>query len=69
MTATMSMTGGLRFDAGGTQGRARYDCTHVISMQIPPVGAPAPTPPSMTSSGTITWEQPIGTVTVRPCGP
>jgi hypothetical protein len=24
---------------------------------------------SITSSGTITWEQPLGTVTVRPCGP
>jgi hypothetical protein len=28
-----------------------------------------PSPPSITSSGTVTWEQPLGTVTVRPCGP
>jgi hypothetical protein len=28
-----------------------------------------PSQPSITSSGTITWEQPLGTVSVRPCGP
>ncbi len=67
MTTTMRMTGGLRFDAGGTQGRAQYDCTHVMSMQIGSNGTT--TLPSVTSSGTITWEQPLGTVMVRPCGP
>ena len=67
MTTTMRTTGGLRFDAGGTQGRAQYDCTRVMSMQI---GGNGTTPvASVTSSGTITWEQPIGTVMVRPCGP
>ena len=67
MTVTMRMTGGLRFEAGATQGRAQYDCTHVMSFQI---GNGAPThQPSITSSGTMTWEQPLGTVTVRPCGP
>ena len=66
-TVTMRMTGGLRFEAGATQGRAQYDCTHVMSFQI---GNGAPThQPSITSSGTMTWEQPLGTVTVRPCGP
>jgi hypothetical protein len=66
MTATIRQAGGVRFDAGATQGRARYDCTQVMSMQI--VNG-TPSVLSMTSAGTITWEQPLGTVTVRPCGP
>lgn len=66
VTTTVRMTGGLRFDAGGTQGRARYDCTQLISVQIVN-GTVAQ--PSITSSGTITWEQPLGTVAVHPCGP
>jgi hypothetical protein len=61
------MTGGLRFDAAaGTSGRARYDCTMMISMQIGSDGTPAQ--PTITSSGTITWEQPLGTVAVHSCG-
>ena len=66
VTATMRMTGGLRFDAAGTPGRARYDCTMMISMQFGSDGAPGQ--PTITSSGTITWEQPLGTVAVHPCG-
>ena len=66
VTSTTRMTGGLRFDAAGTSGRARYDCTMTMSMQIS--GNGPLTQPTMTSSGTITWEQPLGTVTVRPCG-
>jgi hypothetical protein len=66
MTGTMRMTGGLRFDVGATQGRARYDCTLVTSMQL---GTGTPSQPSVSSSGTITWEQPLGSVTVGPCGP
>ena len=65
MTATTRMTGGLRFDTAGTPGRARYDCTLTISMQIDN-GIPAQ--PTITSSGTMTWEQPLGTVAVHPCG-
>lgn len=65
VTGTIRITGGLRVDDGGTQGRARYDCTQVMSVQI--VNG-TPSQPSITSSGTITWEQPLGTVTVRPCG-
>ena len=68
MTVTMRMTGGLRFEAGATQGRAQYDCTHVMSVQFVN-GTPSQPSTSITSSGTITWEQPLGTVTVRPCGP
>ena len=66
MTATTRMTGGLRFDAAGTPGRARYDCTMMMSMQIGSNGPVAQ--PTIMSSGTITWEQPLGTVVVRPCG-
>jgi hypothetical protein len=66
MTATTRMTGGLRFDTSGTPGRARYDCTMTISMQIGSDGIAGQ--PAFTSSGTITWEQPLGTLAVRPCG-
>ena len=66
VTSTSRMTGGLRFDAAGTPGRARYDCTVTISMTIGSNGAFQQ--PAITSSGTITWEQPLGTVSVRPCG-
>jgi hypothetical protein len=66
VTATMRMTGGLRVDAAGTpSGRARYDCTMVMSVQIGSNGIPAQQ--TFTSSGTITWEQ-GGTVTVHSCG-
>jgi hypothetical protein len=67
ISSILRMTGGLRFDAGGMQGRAQYDCTLTVTMQIGGNGTPSP--PSITSSGTVTWEQPLGTVTVRPCGP
>ena len=66
LTATTRMTGGLRFDGAGTPGRARYDCTMTISIQIGSNGTPAQQ--TNTASGTITWEQPLGTVVVRPCG-
>jgi hypothetical protein len=66
VTATTRMTGGLRFDAPGTSGRARYDCTLTISMQINADGTPGP--PTIGGSGTITWEQPIGRVSVQSCG-
>jgi len=69
MTATTRMTGGLRFDAAGMPGRARYDCTMTTSMPIPANGSSTqPVLATITSSGTITWEQPLGTVSVRPCG-
>ena len=65
-TATMRTTGGLRFDANGKQGRAQYNCTQVMTIQFTGTNTPQV---SITSSGTITWEQPLGTLTVRPCGP
>jgi len=67
ITATIRTTGGLRFDAGGVQGRAQYNCTPMMSMQLANDGTLPQ--PSITSTGTITWEQPLGTVTVRSCGP
>lgn len=67
MTATTRMTGGVRFDNAGVAGRARYDCTMTMSMQIGSDGTPAL--PVITSSGTMTWEQPLGTVVVHSCGP
>jgi hypothetical protein len=66
MISTTRMTGGLRFDAAGVAGRARYDCTTTMSMQIDSNGTPAR--PTVTSTGTITWEQPLGTVAAMPCG-
>jgi len=65
VTSTVRITGGLRFDDGATQGRVRYDCTQMMSLQI--VNG-TPSQPSVTSSGTITWEQPLGTVTSHQCG-
>jgi hypothetical protein len=66
MTAVTRMTGGLRFDSAGTAGRARYDCTMTMTMTFSD-GTPAL--PTIASTGTITWEQPLGTVSVRSCGP
>lgn len=65
-TATMHTTGGLRFEGNGVQGRAQYNCTQVVTIDFGSNGTPIV---SGTSSGTITWEQPLGTITVRPCGP
>jgi len=66
LSATTHMTGGLRFDAPGTSGRSRYDCTLTYSLQIGSDGAI--TQPTFTYAGTVTWEQPLGTVTVHACG-
>jgi len=66
MTTTTRTTGGVRFTGAGTTGRAQYDCTQLMAIQFSSNGPPQI---SATSSGTITWEQPLGTVTTRPCGP
>jgi hypothetical protein len=66
VTATTRMTGGIRFDALGTPGRARYDCTLTMSMQIASDGTPGQQ--IIASTGTITWEQSLGTVVVHSCG-
>ena len=66
-TSTSRMTGGMRTDNSGVQGRVRFDCTITSRMRLVP-GAP----PEVTTSatGTTTYEQPLGsTPVVRPCGP
>ena len=66
-TSTTRMTGGMRFDNGGVQGRVRFNCTVIMTMRLVP-GSPPEV--SMTASGTTTFEQPLGsTPVVRPCGP
>ena len=66
MTSTMKTTGGLRFTANGVQGRTQYNCQQVVTMQM----VNGTLQFQMTSSGSITWEQPVGsTPIVRPCGP
>jgi hypothetical protein len=66
LTSTRRLTGGLRFESSdGTYGRASYDCSTVMTLQRQDGTVSV----STTSTGTITWEQPLGTVTTSPCGP
>ena len=67
ISAITRMTGGLRFDGPGGPGRGRFDCTMQMSLQVGSDGTI--TQPTFSASGTITWEQPLGTVSVRSCGP
>jgi hypothetical protein len=65
-TSTMRTAGGITFTEKGVTGRMQMNCTMHITIQM--VGA---TPQSsVSSSGTITSEQPVGSTPVtRPCGP
>jgi hypothetical protein len=64
--STLRTTGGLRTESTGVQGRVRFDCTMTIVLRWEN-GSPQP---SMTATGTTTFEQPLGsTPVVRPCGP
>ena len=64
--STLRTTGGMRISSNGTQGRVQFNCTMTVSVHSVN-GSPQT---SMTSSGTTTFEQPIGsTPVVRPCGP
>ena len=66
-TSTHRTSGGMRIDIGGVRGRAQFDCTMTANVRMLN-GAPPQV--SVTSSGTITLEQPLGsTPVVRPCGP
>ena len=66
-SATLRTTGGLRFETNGTQGRAQFDCTSAITIQYGSIGLPQV---SVTSTGTIAWEQPLGTpIRNVACGP
>ena len=65
-SSTHRTTGGMRIDSGGVRGRAQFDCTMTANVRFVN-GTPQV---SLTSSGTITLEQPLGsTPVVRPCGP
>ncbi len=63
-TMTTTITGAIRVDSNGAESRVRYDCVSTWVVQLE-----TPASPTVTSSGTITWEAPVGTV-VRtiPCG-
>jgi hypothetical protein len=64
--STLKTVGGLRIDNAGVQGRVRFDCTTIVTIRI----VNGTSQSSVTSSGTMTFEQPIGsTPVVRPCGP
>jgi len=64
--STLQTTGGMRIDSGGVQGRVQLTCTMTVSVRS---GNGSPQV-SSTSSGTITFEQPLGSPpVVRPCGP
>ena|SRR6187402_887251 len=65
--ATMRTTGGVRINSNGVQGRVQFNCTTTVSISMANGSSPQI---SASSSGTTTFEQPIGsTPVVRPCGP
>jgi len=64
--STLRTTGAVRIDSGGVQGRVQFNCTMTVSVHSVN-GSPQT---SMTSSGTTTFEQPLGSTPVsRSCGP
>jgi hypothetical protein len=66
-TSTMRTTGGLRINSSGVQGRVQFNCTTTVTISMANGAAPQV---SVSSSGTTTFEQPLGsTPVVRPCGP
>ncbi len=65
--ATMRTTGGMRINSNGVQGRVQFNCTTTVSISMSNGSSPQV---SVSSSGTTTFEQPLGsTPVVRPCGP
>lgn len=65
-TSTLRTTGGLRSSNNGVEGRVQMNCTTTASLHI--VNG-VPQISSMTSTGTVTVEQPIGATPVeKPCG-
>lgn len=63
-SASQHMAGALRFTADGEQGRAQYDCSYAMTIQM---GSGAPQV-SMVATGTMAWEQPLGSTPVmRSC--
>jgi hypothetical protein len=69
MTSTVNTTGGIRFDVNGQQGRVQYNCTQTMTIQGPITPGVLP-PMTISYSGSITWEQPLGSAPVtRACSP
>jgi hypothetical protein len=65
--STMRTTGGVRIISNGVQGRVQFNCTTTVNISMANGSSPQI---SSSSSGTITFEQPLGsTPVVRPCGP
>ena len=65
--STMRTTGGMRVNSNGVQGRVQFNCTTTVSISMSSGSTPQI---SVSSSGTTTFEQPLGsTPVVRPCGP
>ena len=65
--STLRTTGGLRINSNGVQGRVQFNCTTTVSITMANGSSPQV---SVSSSGTTTFEQPLGsTPVVRPCGP
>lgn len=64
---TMQTIGGLRITSNGVQGRVQFNCSTTSTITVAAGSTPQV---SISSSGTITFEQPLGsTPVVRPCGP
>lgn len=69
MTLTVTTTGAVRFDVNGQQGRMLDNCTTTMTIQGPITPGVLP-PMTVSYSGTITWEQPLGSTPVtHACGP
>jgi hypothetical protein len=65
--STLRTTGGLRINSNGVQGRVQFNCTTTVSINMANGSSPQV---SVSSSGTTTFEQPLGSTPVmRPCGP
>lgn len=68
--STLRTTGGIRMDSGGVQGRVQFNCTTTVNIHSVDGSRSSPPQVSATSTGTTTFEQPLGsTPVVRPCGP
>ena len=66
-TSTIRTTGGVKINNNGVLGRAQFNCTTTVSITVVNGSSPQV---SVSSTGTTTFEQPIGSTPVtRPCGP
>jgi hypothetical protein len=66
-TLRQETAGGVRINSNGVQGRVQFNCTTTTTISMSNGSTPQF---SMSASGTITFEQPLGsTPVVRPCGP